>query len=154
MNKNKIAYWIFTALFAGFMIFSSYGGVKPETQTLQFLHDQLGYPVYFIQFISVAKILGSIAILLPWLKTSKEWAYAGLFFDLIGAIYSINSVAGKFETGSLFILLPIIIGSLSYYFWKKTTNVRHLSATGSIAQNPRSLLSHFQPMQLVPVLHT
>jgi hypothetical protein len=123
MSKHKIAFWIFTALFSAFMIWSSYGGIKPETQTLQFLHDQLGYPVYFIQFISIAKILGSIAILLPWLKTAKEWAYAGLFFDLIGAMYSINSVAGKLEAGSLFILLPITIGALSYYFWKKSFNV-------------------------------
>lgn len=121
MKKNKLAYWIFTVLFSGFMIFSSYGGVRPEPQAVQFLHDQLGYPIYFIQFISVAKILGSIAILIPKLKTIKEWAYAGLFFDLIGAVYSIYAFAGKFEVSSLFMLLPIGLGALSYYFWKKTT---------------------------------
>jgi hypothetical protein len=120
MKKNKIAYWIFTILFSAAMIFSSYGGLRPEPQALQLLHDQLGYPVYFIQFISVAKILGSIAILIPQLKTIKEWAYAGLFFDLIGATYSIFSVSDKFDPGSLGMLVFIALGALSYYFWKKT----------------------------------
>jgi hypothetical protein len=120
MKKNKITYWIFTILFSAAMIFSSYGGLRPEPQALQLLHDQLGYPVYFIQFISVAKILGSIAILIPQLKTIKEWAYAGLFFDLIGATYSIFSVSDKFDPGSLGMLVFIALGALSYYFWKKT----------------------------------
>jgi len=122
MNKNKIAYWIFTILFSLAMIFSSYGGLKPEPQALQLLHDQLGYPVYFIQFISVAKIFGAIAILIPSLKTIKEWAYAGLFFDLIGATYSIYSISEKFDPGSLGMLVFIALGALSYYFWKKTTS--------------------------------
>ena len=123
MNKNKIAYWIFTILFSLAMIFSSYGGLKPEPQALQLLHDQLGYPVYFIQFISVAKIFCAIAILIPSLKTIKEWAYAGLFFDLIGATYSIYSISEKFDPGSLGMLVFIALGALSYYFWKKTTSV-------------------------------
>ena len=43
----------------------------------------LGYPMYFIQLFGIGKLLGSIAILIPGLnKTIKEWAYAGLFFDL------------------------------------------------------------------------
>jgi hypothetical protein len=121
MNKSKIAYWIFTILFSVAMIFSSYAGVRPEPQVVQMLHDQMGYPIYFIQFISVAKIIGSIAILIPGLKTIKEWAYAGLFFDLIGATYSIYSVSEKFDPASLGMLIFIGLGALSYYFWKKTT---------------------------------
>lgn len=121
MKKNKIVYWIFTILFSASMIFSSYGGLKPEPQALQLLHDQMGYPVYFIQFISVAKIIGSIAILVPGLKTIKEWAYAGLFFDLIGATYSIYSISEKFDPASLGMLVFIALGAISYYFWKKTT---------------------------------
>ena len=122
MNKNKIAYWTFTILFSAAMIFASYGGLRPEPQAVQMLHDQMGYPIYFIQFISVAKIIGSIAILIPGLKTIKEWAYAGLFFDLIGATYSIYSISEKFDPGSLGMLVFIALGALSYYFWKKTTN--------------------------------
>jgi DoxX-like family len=121
MNKNKTAYWIFTILFSAAMIFSSLGGLRLEPQAVQMLHDQMGYPIYFIQFISVAKIIGSIAILIPGLKTIKEWAYAGLFFDLIGATYSIYSVSEKFDPASLGMLVFIALGVLSYYLWKKTT---------------------------------
>lgn len=112
-------YWIFTILFAGLMIFSSLGGLQPSADTIKILHDGLGYPVYFIQFISIAKLLGSLAILIPGLKIAKEWAYAGLFFDLAGAIYSGVAAAGKFDPMTLTLLIWIIPGVLSYYFWKK-----------------------------------
>lgn len=117
-EKNiTILYWTFTVLFSAFMIWSSVPSVDPKGEALQFLHDFLGYPVYFIQFISVAKIIGSIAILVPGLNKIKEWAYAGLFFDLAGAIFSILMVQKKFDPGMLFLLLPIVLGALSYYFW-------------------------------------
>lgn len=112
-------YWIFTILFSALMIFSALGGVQPNAKTIQFLHDGMGYPIYFIQFISIAKLLGSVAILIPGLDRIKEWAYAGLFFDLAGAIYSGVAVAGKFDVMMLMMLAWIIPGVLSYYFWHK-----------------------------------
>ncbi len=94
------------------------------------MHDFLGYPVYFIQFLSVAKVVGALTILTPGLHKLKEWAYAGLFFDLIGAIYSVVAASGKFEAGTLFILLPIVLGALSYYFWKKLTGPARINQPG------------------------
>jgi DoxX-like family len=83
-------------------------------------HTGLGYPIYFIQFISWAKIIGVIAILIPGLnKTVKEWAYAGLFFDLLAASYSGIAASPKFDPAILGMLMWIIPGILSYYFWKK-----------------------------------
>lgn len=114
-------YWVFTILFAGLMIFSATGGIGPNEETKKMLHDGFGYPVYFIQFISVAKILGSVAILIPGLKKVKEWAYAGLFFDLAGAIFTIVSVSPSFDPKMLGMLLFIVSGILSYYFWNKKT---------------------------------
>ena len=61
---------------------------------------QLGYPVYFIPFIGVAKVLGSIAIVVPRFPKLKEWAYAGLTFDLIGAVYS-NLMVNGWDNGML-----------------------------------------------------
>jgi hypothetical protein len=119
MKKTNIFYWVSTILFAAFMAWSGIPGIKPDERSIQFMHDGLGYPIYFIQFISAAKVLGAIAILVPGFNKIKEWAYAGLFFDLVGAFYSLNAVAGKFEGGSTFIFLPLVIGGLSYYFWKK-----------------------------------
>ncbi|MBL0308043.1 MAG: DoxX family protein [Chitinophagaceae bacterium] len=115
----NLLYWVTTLLFAGFMVWSSVPGVSPKGQTLQVLHDYLGYPVYFISFISVAKLIGSAAILVPGFDKIKEWAYAGLFFDLFGAIFSVVYVSKKFDPGMLFILLPVVLGALSYYFWNR-----------------------------------
>ena len=112
-------YWVFTILFAALMIFSAVGGIGPSKDAITILHDGLGYPVYFIQFLSWAKILGSIAILIPGLKKAKEWAYAGLFFDLAGAVYSGLAANGKFDPMMLSMLAWIIPGVLSYIFWNK-----------------------------------
>lgn len=115
----NILYWIFTILFAALMIFSAVGGIQPSADAIKLLHDGFGYPVYFIQFISIAKLLGSIAILIPGLVRVKEWAYAGLFFDLAGAIYSGVAAGGKFDPMMLTMLIWIIPGVLSYYYWHK-----------------------------------
>jgi len=114
-----ILYWVFTILFAALMVFSAAGGLQPTADTIKFMHDVLGYPIYFIQFISIAKIIGSIAILIPGLNRIKEWAYAGLFFDLTGAIYSGIALSGKFDPLMLTMLAWIIPGVLSYYFWHR-----------------------------------
>ena len=119
----KLIYWISTIVFAALMIFSAIGGLKPSQESIQLIHDALGYPVYFIRYISIAKLIGSIAILVPRLNRSvKEWAYAGLFFDLAGAIYSGIASSGKFDPMMLFMLLWIIPGVVSYYYWHKKDN--------------------------------
>lgn len=112
-------YWVSTVLFAGLMIFSSIGGIQPSKQAVELLHDNLGYPVYFIKFISIAKLLGAVAILIPVSRKVKEWAYAGLFFDLAGAVYSGIAVAGKFDPMMLMMLAWIVPGIVSYYYWNK-----------------------------------
>lgn len=114
-----LTYRISTFLFAALMIFSAIGGLQPSQQAIQMMHDGLGYPNYFIQFISVAKVLGAVAILIPGLKTIKEWAYAGLFFDLIGAIYSGVAASGTFDPMMLTLAAWILPGVVSYYLWHK-----------------------------------
>lgn len=118
-KTNNLVYWISTVIFSALMIFSASGGLKPSQQSIQIIHDGLGYPVYFIQFISIAKLLGVIIILIPGLGRIKDWAYAGLFFDLAGAVYSGIAASGKFDPLILTMLIWIIPGILSYYFWLK-----------------------------------
>jgi hypothetical protein len=113
----NILYWVFTILFAALMLFSAIGGLHPDANTIKIMHDYLGYPMYFIAFISVAKLLGCIAILVPGFVRVKEWAYAGLFFDLAGAVYSGIAAGGKFDPLMLTLLFWIIPGILSYYYW-------------------------------------
>jgi hypothetical protein len=115
----NILYWVFTIIFAGLMIFSSYGSIIVNDDAKKLIHDQLGYPEYFIPFTGWAKLIGSIIILIPGLKTIKEWAYAGLFFDLIAAIYSGIALAKTVDPLMLFMLVWLVPGILSYIFWKK-----------------------------------
>lgn len=121
----NILYWIFTILFAALMIFSAIGSIVINEDAKKLIHDQLGYPVYFIPFTGVAKLLGSIVILIPGLKTIKEWAYAGLFFDLAGAIYSGIAVAKGVDPMMAFMLVWIVPGILSYIYWKKKIRVEN-----------------------------
>src|ERR1043165_7933885 len=87
MKKINIAFWICTVIAAGLMIFSAIPDATLQPEGVKFTH-QLGYPDYFVRFIGIAKIAGSIAILLPLPARLKEWAYAGLCFDLLGACVS------------------------------------------------------------------
>jgi len=119
-KTSNVIYWISTILFAGLMIFSAYGGLQPTQPAIQLIHDQLGYPEYFIPFISYAKLIATIVILIPGLGRSiKEWAYAGLFFDLTGAIYSGIAVAHTFDPRMIGMLIWIVPGIVSYVFWHK-----------------------------------
>jgi uncharacterized membrane protein YphA (DoxX/SURF4 family) len=115
----NILYWVFTILFAALMIFSSYGSILVNEDAKKLIHEQLGYPVYFIPFTGWAKLIGSIVILIPGLKRIKEWAYAGLFFDLLAVVYSSVSVAGTADPMLAFMLVWIVPGILSYIFWHK-----------------------------------
>ena len=117
--KNiKILYWLFTILFAGLMLFSAYSSILVNEDAKKLIHDQLGYPVYFIPYTGYAKLIGVIAILIPGLKTIKEWAYAGLFFDLIGATYSGIATDGLLPQIS-FMLLPLTFLFASYFLYHK-----------------------------------
>ena len=116
MKKLKIMYWIFTGLFAGIMLLSAVPDILNSPDAVVFM-TQLGYPLYFTPFIGVAKVLGVIAILIPGFPRITEWAYAGLMFDLIGAIYSIASIGGI--VGSLPIFLFVGLGIGSYVFYHK-----------------------------------
>lgn len=121
MKSIKTWYWILTILFAVFMIFTAVPDVLKSPDAMAFI-QQLGYPAYFIPFIGIAKILGGVAILIPGFPRIKEWAYAGLFFDLIAAFYSVVTVYG-FNLGHVFIILPIIVGGISYFLNHKINQI-------------------------------
>ena len=122
----KILHWVFTILFAALMIFSAYGSILVNEDAKKLIHDQLGYPVYFIPFTGYAKLIGAIVILIPGLKIIKEWAYAGLFFDLIAAVYSGIALSGTIDPMMAFLLMWFVPGMLSYIFWKKQRKTEQL----------------------------
>ena len=130
----NILYWVFTILFAALMIFSSYGSIVVNDDAKKLIHEQLGYPVYFIPFTGYAKLIGAIIILIPGLKTIKEWAYAGLFFDLIGATFSIIAV-GAPVSNWVFMIVPLSLAATSYLFYRKKLRIPNLSASHGITIN-------------------
>ena len=101
------------------MIYSAYGSIVVNEDAKTLIHDQLGYPVYFIQYTGYTKLIGSIVILIPGLRTIKEWAYAGLFFDLVAVVYSGIALTGSVDPMMVFMLVWFVPGILSYFFWKK-----------------------------------
>ena len=111
-KTTNIIYWVSTIIFAALMIFSAVGGLQPSPQAIQVLHDGLGYPLYFIQFISYAKLLGSIAILIPGLNRIKEWAYAGFTFAWIAAFVA-HHAAGDGPKAFMPLVLLILL-AVSY----------------------------------------
>lgn len=117
MKKVKIWYWIVTILFCGFMISSSIPDIMVVPDAVKMISNDLGYPKYIIPFLGVAKLLGVTAILIPGLNRIKEWAYAGLFFDLVGATYSATAIG--FQPPVLIMLLPIGALFVSYFLWHK-----------------------------------
>jgi hypothetical protein len=93
-KRNKIIFWISTIWLALGML---------STGTLQLFRakaegalappgvfgiTQLGYPVYFLTILGIWKILGVIGLLIPKFPLLKEWAYAGFFFAMSGALFS------------------------------------------------------------------
>lgn len=118
MKKLNILYWTFTGLFGGFMLFSAIPDIMVVPDAVTFVSGNLGYPEYIIPFLGVAKALGVIAIVIPGFPRITEWAYAGLFFDLIGATYSGIATSGV-DPSMAFMLLPFTLGALSYVYYHK-----------------------------------
>ncbi|HTI12242.1 MAG TPA: DoxX family protein [Puia sp.] len=117
MKKTKIFYWIFTSLFILLMGFSGIENLINNTQSVEFF-KQLGLPAYLPPFLGAAKLLGVIAILIPGYPRIKEWAYAGLVFDLAGATWCVVATTPA-GAGWAFMLLPFILAFGSYFFYHK-----------------------------------
>jgi uncharacterized membrane protein YphA (DoxX/SURF4 family) len=119
MKATNITYWVLTILFGGFMLFSGIGNAMCNADSIKLLHDAMGYPIYIISFLGIAKILGVIGILVPRFPRIKEWAYAGLMFDLIGATYSFMALGGEMVSGIVFMFITIAVGFASYFLHHK-----------------------------------
>ncbi len=114
----KITYWVVTGLMAALMIVSAVPDVLMVEGAVE-IFTHLGYPQYLIPFIGVAKIFGALAVVIPGLPRSlKEWAYAGLVIDLVGALYSHFSVGDPL----MFFIVPSIALVLvfgSYFLYRR-----------------------------------
>lgn len=104
MKKINVFYWICIAVL---MLGMGVGGIadlvgNPSGEEVM---RSLGYPVHLSKFLAVAKLLGLAAIIAPVTPRLKEWAYAGLAFDVMGAIYSIIAAG----LGVVSALIPVLV---------------------------------------------
>ena len=117
MKTNKIVFWVATSLIVLFE------GVMPaltsQTEMAKEGIRHLGYPGYFGIMLTVFKVAGALALIIPQVpKRIKEWAYAGFGIDFISAFVSICAVDGL---GTM-VLLPVVafvILAVSYVYFHK-----------------------------------
>jgi hypothetical protein len=113
-KRDKIIYWVATIWLALGMVSTGViqlSKMKEEVDKI----TELGYPLYFLTILGIWKILGVVAVLIPKFPLLKEWAYAGFFFAMSGAVFShlaIGSVAKDFFGPMLLLVLTVV----SWYF--------------------------------------
>ena len=128
-RAKTIGYWAATGLAA--LAFIS-GGVLDAARGEQVrgIMSHLGYPLYFAALLGVWKILGGLAILAPRMPRLKEWAYAGMFFDLSGAAISHGSVGDPPAR----VVTPLVILAVVIASWALRPKSRVLGAAGALAE--------------------
>jgi uncharacterized membrane protein YphA (DoxX/SURF4 family) len=117
-KRNKIIYWIATIWLSLGMVSTGAGQlfkVKGDSPGSVDSMTHLGYPVYFVTILGICKILGVIVLLIPKFPLLKEWAYAGFFFMMSGAIFT-HIAAGNSISEIFPSLLLLILTLVSWYF--------------------------------------
>ena len=122
--KNRIngVYWVVTGLMAAFMLMASIPDLLSFPQAIE-IFGHLGYPAYLLPFLGAAKILGVFAVLMPGFDRLKEWAYAGLVFDITGALYSHLSVGDPVSVWGFAVVALVLVGG-SYVVGRLRTQGR------------------------------
>ncbi|QRY59417.1 DoxX family protein [Sphingobacterium siyangense] len=139
MKKNKVAFWIatvFIVLWEGLM---PLGTLLFAPQYINEGTKPLGYPDYFAYALIICKLLGVIAIAVPQVPTKlKEWAYAGLTFNLIFAFISHACV----DKNAAFMMMPILvlgILAVSYFYQAKIARLSNKKTAGTGAYHQTSV---------------
>jgi uncharacterized membrane protein YphA (DoxX/SURF4 family) len=112
MKAKAVGYWVCTVLIA-FSFLS--GGVAYLLRVPQVVEGitHLGYPLHFVTLLGIWKVLGGVAILLPGFPLLKEWAYAGMIFDLTGATVAHAAVGDDVRH----IVIPLVLAALVVASW-------------------------------------
>jgi uncharacterized membrane protein YphA (DoxX/SURF4 family) len=116
MNRTRvtsIAYWLTTGLVAAeFAMSGAISVARPPIVLAGLAH--LGYPAYLPLLLGTWKLLGVLALLAPRFPRLKEWAYAGILFDLTGAAFS-HAASGD---GAADIAMPLAFLVLTIVSWR------------------------------------
>ena len=126
-RRRIIAYWVTTVV----VVFElALGGAWDVLRVPQVrgLFERLGYPSYFLIILGIWKLLGAVALLVPKFPRLKEWAYAGVIFDLTGAVASLFA-AGLIAVGTL--AFPIFMIGVAVASWALRPPARRLGEKGT-----------------------
>jgi hypothetical protein len=115
-KAKSILYWVMTAQVAFFIGVGGLGQIWQYYAKPQGVVPVLNYPMYFFAILGLWKALGAIAILVPGYARLKEWAYAGIFFDLTGAATSCAAVGGYGAYG-FHIIAPLVLTGFTVISW-------------------------------------
>jgi DoxX-like family len=132
-NKQKVVYWVVTTLFLLPMAGSGVPELlfgQPASTVAALVH--LGYPLYLMRILGLAKVLGAVAIMSGRSRTLTEWAYAGYTFDLLGAIAS-HLIVGV----GAFAAVPATVMALvltSYVQWSRVAGTSSKAVRGNSAR--------------------
>lgn len=113
-KTNRIIFWVATIWLALGMLSSGIVQLvrmKEEVDNI----TRLGYPIYFLSILGVWKILGVITVFIPKFPLLKEWAYAGFFFSMSGALYS-HIASGNSGSDLFGPSLLLVLTVVSWYF--------------------------------------
>jgi DoxX-like protein len=116
MKSKPIVYWTMTALVAFFIGGGGFAQIWQYRANPHGVVPELDYPMYFFAILGIWKILGAITILVPRFPRLKEWAYAGIFFDLTGAAASVAFVGG-YGAYAFHVIAPLIIAAFTVASW-------------------------------------
>ena len=116
MKKDRIIYWIVTGLMAFGLGLGAVFNAMSSPESVELIVHHLGFPAFMVPFVGIAKLCGIVVILIPGLPRLKEWAYAGLVYDLVGAIYAHISIgAPASEWSPIFVLIAFVAGSYIFH---------------------------------------
>jgi hypothetical protein len=125
MNQRNLGYWVATVLFSLVYFGSGLADVLHASPVIATL-AHLGYPAYFASIIGPWKIAAAITIALPGLSRMKEWAYAGVVFDLTGALAS-HAVLGDHGPKQI---VPIVLLALLFTSYRlRSARDQHSAST-------------------------
>jgi len=121
LKLKSISYWVVTAMVAFFIGSGGAAELARLPGNVQGL-VLLGYPIYFATIIGFWKVLGAIAILVPRFPRLKEWAYAGIFFNMTGA-----AATGLFTHSAVWhVIVDLVLTALTIASWALRPSSRRL----------------------------
>ncbi|WP_437276021.1 DoxX family protein [Sorangium sp. So ce375] len=116
-RARVVAYWVTTGLVASSMVSGGVAHVLHAPASVDGF-VRLGYPLHFVTLLGIWKILGALALLAPKFPRLKEWAYAGLVFDLTGAAFAWAAVGASDSTSNAgHIVAPLVVLALAVTSW-------------------------------------